>query len=326
MRAIGCALLFLTAFLPVHATVEGDYAQADNRLEDAESLERAGNKKDALAAYNDCYGQLQRIRSANPDWQRVLIADQIHECFEKVDELERQVNPQPVLPADLAHRQVGAHPVLPVSFTSSWRSSAVAPTHIYPWKSRIVTTVFWIGEGSTANGWNPSWVTDNGGPDDQYGMNGYASERHASTLNPFYAALPFNDLTHPELTYRWLPRGWIKPLRDKNGVSVCKDRWIEIKNASGRTCFAQWEDVGPIASDDAAYVFGPYRPTASRGLAVSPAVAKYLGIDSLAIASWRFVDDDDVEPGMWLRYDEEAILFSALLQQKDALKAGSPSR
>jgi hypothetical protein len=54
---------------------------------------------------------------------------------------------------------------------------------------------------------------------------------------------------------------------------------------------------------------------------VSPAVAKYLGIDSTAITSWRFVDDDDVQPGMWLRYNEQAILFQAL---KDQARRNTP--
>jgi len=306
MRAVACALLFLTVFLPVRATVEGDYAQADNRLEDAESLERAGNKKDALAAYNDCYGQLQRIRAANPDWQKVLVADQIHECFEKVDELERQVDPQPVLPADLA---------------SSWRKP-VTPTHIYPWKSGIISSVSFMGN---APGWYPRWTQENGGADAHDNLDGYASGSHASTMNPFCVALPFNDVMNPKLALQWVPTGWRKPVRDEKSSSFCKDRWLEIKNSTGRVCFAQWEDVGPINTDDAAYVFGPNRPAEIRGLTISPAVAKYLGVDSTAILSWRFVDDDDVQPGMWLRYDEEAILFSALLQQKDALKAAAPS-
>jgi hypothetical protein len=214
----------------------------------------------------------------------------------------------------------------PVDTHFTFEDAPAAPraTHTYPWKSRIVTTVFWIGEGSTPlsgmtnkmSAWDMNWVHDNGGADDQYDLNGYASGSHASLINPFYVALPFNDLAYPDKTERWLPPGWYKPTHhgDKP-VSACQGRWIEIKNSAGRTCFAQWEDVGPINTDDAEYVFGPYRPSATRGLDVSPAVAKYLGIDSTAITSWRFVDDDDVQPGMWLRYNEEAILFQALKEQ-----------
>ena len=211
-----------------------------------------------------------------------------------------------------------------------------APKHTaraYPWKPGIVTTVFWIGEGSTPlssmtnkmSAWDTNWVRNNGGADDQYALSGYASSDHASTLNPFYVALPFNDLAYPDKSYRWLPNGWSKSQRrgDKP-VSACQHRWIEIKNRAGRVCFAQWEDVGPITTDDAEYVFGPSRPSASRGLDVSPAVAKYLGIDSTAITSWRFVDDEDVLPGMWLRYDEQAVLFQAIKERVHGRSPNTP--
>ena len=68
-----------------------------------------------------------------------------------------------------------------------------------------------------------------------------------------------------------------------------------IKNAQGRSCFAQWEDVGPLRYDHAEYVFGDERPIGlgddHAGLDVSPAVAQYLGITGKnRITSWRFVD------------------------------------
>jgi hypothetical protein len=203
-------------------------------------------------------------------------------------------------------------------------------THIYPWKRRIITTVFWIGEGSTpmssmtnrSSAWDINWVHDNGGADDQYDMSGYGSGSHASLINPFYVALPFNDLAYPDKTERWLPPGWYKSAHHgEKQQSSCQGRWIEIKNAAGRSCFAQWEDVGPVVTDDAEYVFGSAPPSASRGLDVSPAVSKYLGFDSTAYTSWRFVDDDDVPPGLWLRYNEQAILFQAL---KDQARRGTP--
>lgn len=203
-------------------------------------------------------------------------------------------------------------------------------TQSYPWKAHIVTTVFWIGEGATPmssmtnlqSAWDGNWVHNNGGADDQYALSGYASSEHASTLNPFYVALPFNDLAYPDKTNRWLPQNWSRPSRrGEKMVSACQHRWIEIKNLAGRVCFAQWEDVGPVVTDDAEYVFGTSRPSASRGLDVSPAVAKFLGLGSTAYTSWRFVDDEDVQPGMWLRYDEQALLFRAM---KERLHGGHP--
>ena len=197
-------------------------------------------------------------------------------------------------------------------------------TRTYPWKRRIVTTVFWIGEGATpissmtnkSSAWDINWVHDNGGADDQYDMSGYGSGSHASLVNPFYVALPFNDLAYPEKTQRWLPDGWYRPPHHgEKQMSSCQGRWVEIKNAAGRLCFAQWEDVGPLVTDDAEYVFGSAPPSAPRGLDVSPAVAKFLGFDSTAYCSWRFVDDDDVPPGLWLRYNEQAVLFQALKEQ-----------
>jgi hypothetical protein len=199
----------------------------------------------------------------------------------------------------------------------------------YPWKMDIITTMFWIGEGgsnvsSTDNiqsSWDQDWLPNNHGSDSPNNRNGYAAGNHASTLNPFYVALPFNDLVFPDKARQWLPRGWYRPPKDGKQVSACKDRWVEIKNAQGRTCYAQWEDVGPLRYDHAEYVFGNERPIGvgddHAGLDVSPAVAQYLGIDGKnRITSWRFVDDEDVRPGDWLRLDEQAVIFKAMLQMK----------
>ena len=53
------------------------------------------------------------------------------------------------------------------------------------------------------------------------------------------------------------------------------------------------------------------------GLDVSPAVADYLDIDGKNCTTrWRFVDDADVQPGVWLKYDEEALIFKAMHELK----------
>ena len=203
----------------------------------------------------------------------------------------------------------------------------------YPWKTGIITTEFWIGESGSsisstdnkASSWDEHWVSSNHGTDSPYVRDpngGYAAGGHASTVNPFYVALPFNDLAFPDKAHDWVPRSWRRPPQDGKQVSACKDRWVWIKNAQGRSCFAQWEDVGPLRYDHAEYVFGSERPdTYTRaGLDVSPAVAQYLGIDEnrRAITSWRFVDDEDVPPGQWLKYDEQAVIFTALEQLKNS--------
>lgn len=43
------------------------------------------------------------------------------------------------------------------------------------------------------------------------------------------------------------------------GRSVCKGHWLEIRHGL-KTCYAQWQDVGPFKTDLAAYVFGDERP------------------------------------------------------------------
>jgi len=193
------------------------------------------------------------------------------------------------------------------------------PRTTHPWKTGIVTTLFWIGEGSAASSaWNAKWTETNNGTDSPDTRNGYASGNHASTLNPFYVALPFNDLAFPDKARQWLPPGWYRQHRGGKSVSACKDRWVEINNVEGRVCFAQWEDVGPLRNDHAEYVFGHERPADTHaGLSISPAVRNYLGIEGKSgITSWRFVEDEDVMPGQWLKLDEQAVMFRALHEQK----------
>jgi hypothetical protein len=120
---------------------------------------------------------------------------------------------------------------------------------------------------------------------------------------------------YPELARKWVPADWFRKPHNGKPVSACKDRWIEIKNQAGRICYAQWEDVGPSFADDASYVFGPdaVRSQARYALDVSPAVAKYLGVNKSDMTSWRFVEAADVQPGLWLRYHEQAVPLGASL-------------
>jgi len=227
---------------------------------------------------------------------------------------------------------------LPPSRTTSPSSDFVFTNYskktrtAYPWKTSIITTKFWIGEGGSsvsstdnvASAWDENWRSTNRGNDDPNDRNGFASADHASTVNPFYVALPFNDLAFPDKASEWVPRHWHRSPEDGKQVSACKDRWVWIKNANGRSCFAQWEDVGPLRYDHAEYVFGDERPIGMgddhAGLDVSPAVWQYLGLDESkhAITSWRFVDDEDVPPGAWLKYDEQAVIYTALHQLKSS--------
>ena len=210
--------------------------------------------------------------------------------------------------------------------------------NIYPWKTGIITTIFWIGEGGStvsstdnvSSSWDIDWMQNFRGADTPNDRRGYAPASHAATLNTFYIALPFNDLVYPDKARRWLPAGWHRPPEDGKPVSACKDRWVRVKNAQGRSCYAQWEDVGPLEYDNAEYVFGDGRPTSAHsgaGLDVSPAVAQYLGIDGdHRITSWQFVDEEDVPPGAWLKYDEEALLYQAMHMQSGSRSSQSIQR
>jgi hypothetical protein len=195
--------------------------------------------------------------------------------------------------------------------------SSSRPTVTYPWKLGISATMFYIGEGPSA--WNLP-ETNN---DPSTYRSGYASGSHASLLNPFYIALPFNDLVYPDKAQQYVPAAWHREPKDGKPVSACQHRWVEIKmeDGTGHVCYAQWEDVGPSRDDHAEYVFGPERPdTGNRaGIDVSPAVASYLGFADMKgpiRVRWRFVEPEDVPPGVWLKLEEQSILYKAMHESK----------
>ena len=145
-----------------------------------------------------------------------------------------------------------------------------------------------------------------------------------------YVALPFNDLRHPALANKWLPKIW--PRTDKlqghgrttlhtktshvisqrwERRSSCLGHWIEMRDAKGTVCFAQWQNFGPDVDNDAPYVFGFHQPSEKRsGLDVSPAVANRFGITRATTLAWRFVRDEDVTPGLWLDWEGGQILIA----------------
>jgi hypothetical protein len=206
--------------------------------------------------------------------------------------------------------------------------SKVKLSSAYPVKQNIITTTFWIGQGSTGynsttnyqSAWDESWTRNFGGvdfPDKRLASAGLGQvtlpKKFAPTLNPFYVALPFNDIKYPKIARKYVP-WWNEAAHQKQPYqSQCKGRWIMIE-FNGKACFAQWEDVGPFRYDHANYVFGNERPTtySKAGLDVSPAVQDYLGLDGLTKTNWRFVEDSEVPYGPWIEYAEQAILFSAI--------------
>ncbi len=188
----------------------------------------------------------------------------------------------------------------------------------YPWKVGIVTTVFWVGEHPTQNNpvpnykssWDTAWARNFGGYDnpDPATRRNFIPAKFVPRQNPFYVALPFNDVTRgttkPE-SRRVIP--WFREAFEREGKSVCKGRWIAIRYR-GRICYAQWEDCGPFRTDHWQYVFGNERPRPNlnqgAGLDVSPAVRDYLGMGGKDVTDWKFVDFKDVPNGPWAKHGD----------------------
>jgi hypothetical protein len=188
----------------------------------------------------------------------------------------------------------------------------------FPWKTNIVTTIFWIGETPSGNNpvpnhkssWDANWASNYGGFDtpDASARRNYIPVNFVPRQNPFYCALPYNDVTHgqtkPEAA---LVIPWFRQSFTQQGHSVCKDRWLAIRKGN-RTCYAQWEDCGPFRTDHFQYVFQNERPKANlnrgAGLDVSPAVRDYLGLAPTDVTDWQFVDVRDIPPGPWRNYGD----------------------
>lgn len=191
----------------------------------------------------------------------------------------------------------------------------------YPWKKNIVTTIFWIGEaasaerrdpGNEASSWDTKWLESYGGhdsPDPSQRTWDFRPKAFVPGQNPFYIALPYNDLQgwrkpRPEAK-RVIP--WYNERFQEHGRTLLKGQWLAIRLGS-KICYAQWEDVGPFVVDDWQYVFGDARPKTTgnkgAGLDVSPAVRDFLGLRSGQRCDWRFVDLDEVPTGPWRKYGE----------------------
>jgi hypothetical protein len=191
------------------------------------------------------------------------------------------------------------------------------PGHLQtPWKLDIVTTVFWIGEPAGPNNpvsnvrssWDVNWTANYGGydPPETSNRRDYIPVAFVPRQNPFYVALPYNDISDGEFKPEVpLIIPWFRETRAAPGRSLCKDHWIAIRNGN-RTCYAQWEDCGPFRTDNFQYVFGNERPepnaNGGAGLDVSPAVRDYLGLQSTDVTDWRFVEARDVPHGPWRSY------------------------
>jgi hypothetical protein len=213
------------------------------------------------------------------------------------------------------------------------------PGHLQTrWKLNIVTTVFWIGEPAGPNNpvsnvrssWDVNWTTNYGGYDPPETLNrrDYIPVAFVPRQNPFYVALPYNDMSNGEfkpevpLIIPWFTQAHAAP-----GQSLCKDHWLAIRKGN-RICYAQWEDCGPFRTDNFQYVFGNERPepnaNGGAGLDVSPAVRDYLGLAPTDVTDWQFVEVRDVPPGPWRSYgDNNHFVLSRRQSEQRVAVAGS---
>jgi hypothetical protein len=205
-----------------------------------------------------------------------------------------------------------------LGFTPGQLATGFEPGQRYPWKSNIVTTIFWIGEKPSTNNpvpnrvssWDTQWTKNYGGMDDPNPSHrsNYMPVNFTPGLNPFYCALPYNDKAkeghRPEAPYV-VP--WFNEAYQGPAVSTCKGRWVAIRKGN-RTAYAQWEDAGPFRTDHWQYVFGNERPKPNlnkgAGLDVSPAVRDYLGLQPTDVTDWRFVEFSEVSRGPWSTHGE----------------------
>lgn len=196
---------------------------------------------------------------------------------------------------------------------------------LYPWRQNITATVFWVGEQPTQNNptpnckssWDTNWMANFGGYDNPDPNTRIANHRTSDfrpkafipKLNPFYIALPYNDVAgwsrHKPEAARVIP--WFARTNPKPGKTVLKGRWVQIYH-EGRSCYAQWEDCGPWVTDDWRYVFGdsPPKNRNNKGAAIdiSPSIRDYLGLQSGEKCHWRFVEDAQVPYGPWKKYGQ----------------------
>jgi hypothetical protein len=216
----------------------------------------------------------------------------------------------------------------------------------YRWKTGIVTTIFWCGENAAQNNpvhnhsssWDLYWAQNFGGydnPDPAARTQDYRPIAFIPKQNPFYCALPYNDVTRgttkPEAR-QVIP--WFRQAFVREGQSVCRDRWIAIRNSrNGRIAYAQWSDCGPFRTDHWQYVFGEAKPlpnlNGGAGLDVSPSVRDFLGLASIDATDWRFVDAREVPPGPWRTWGENnPFVLRARAQANPLVDAAStrPSR
>ena len=211
----------------------------------------------------------------------------------------------------------GSRPSAPI------RRVALSSRILYPWKTYVTATIFWCGEEASSrnpvpnnkSSWDTDWAGNFGGYDDpdptnriaNYESGDFRPKNFIPKLNPFYVALPYNDVqdwsNHKPEASKVIP--WFSRVNPEPGKTVLKGRWVQIF-LNNRSCYAQWEDCGPWVTDDWEYVFGKKAPKTTQngaaGIDISPSIRDYLGVNSGTKLHWRFVEEGQVPYGPWKKY------------------------
>jgi hypothetical protein len=211
----------------------------------------------------------------------------------------------------------------------------------YPWRTNVTCTVFWIGESPSdrnptpnyKSSWDQAWTSNFGGFDDpapesriaDFKTGEFRPKSFSPKLNPFYIALPYNDVldynSHKPEAARVIP--WFSRINPEPGKTVCKGRWLQVY-CNGRSCYAQWEDCGPWVTDDWEYVFGNKPPknqsNQAAAIDISPAVRDYLAVASGQKVHWRFIEAAQVPYGPWKRYGQQNAVDPNLDAQRNYLE------
>lgn len=176
---------------------------------------------------------------------------------------------------------------------------------------KTTATMFYVGEhGDESNGyitntssaWDEDWQGHFGGVDTPDDRNGWLPAGFTPKQNPFYIALPYNDLDGNGERKTSAKKIYWYDLAVLDEISMVKNRWVKICHDT--TCaYGQWEDAGPFGEDDTSYVFGTAAPRNKTGLKagidVSPALDDYLKINGQAEVTWQFIEEKDVPAGPW---------------------------
>ncbi len=197
-------------------------------------------------------------------------------------------------------------PIVESDATSSPAHSLQLP----PVYKSVLTTQFWVGEQSDeSNGfipnhesyWDDAWMTHFGGVDDPECRNGFYPCGFTPRENPFYVALPYGEYLEGSSELKDSVRS-IPWFSSNSNAPLLKNRWVEVVY-NGKSCYGQWQDVGPFLTDDFGYVFGSDAPSntfgVKAGLDISPALWDCLGLTTNEVIQWRFVDASKVPDGPW---------------------------